>query len=377
MRTERQGFTLIELLVVIAIIAVLIALLLPAVQSAREAARRAQCTNNLKQIGLALHNYHSAVGSFPVGSVPGPAGGSYGMGPIGWATWGPLALMLPFMEQTPLYNSCNFSWGICGQLGYWSNLTQQETKLAVFMCPSDGLVGQGSGSNNSYLGSIGVTTDWYCGGSAACNNSNNPAVALAPSTGIFARTQTYGIQHVTDGTSNTIAYTEMLCPDDSSASGFSIGVPVGPSHSTRWRDAIQQFGGSGAMYTQLNATTNVTALTADINLCNADYTQGINLGGRGTYGRLWAFCDLGAGTINTILTPSNPQVLWADCRLDAHVYNFEFDSGYHQAASNHPGGVNVAFADGSVRFVKSSISQRTWWALGTRSFGEVISSDSY
>jgi len=131
------------------------------------------------------------------------------------------------------------------------------------------------------------------------------------------------------------------------------------------------------MYTQLNATTNVTALTADINLCNADYTQGINLGGRGTYGRLWAFGDLGAGTINTIVTPSNPQVLWADCRLDAHVYNFEFDSGYHQAASNHPGGVNVAFSDGSVRFVKSSIAQRTWWALGTRNLGEVISSDSY
>ena len=90
-----------------------------------------------------------------------------------------------------------------------------------------------------------------------------------------------------------------------------------------------------------------------------------------------AFGDLGAGTINTLVTPSNPQVLWADCRLDAHVNNFEFDSGYHQAASNHPGGVNVAFSDGSVRFVKSSIAQRTWWALGTRDFGEVISSDSY
>ena len=81
----------------------------------------------------------------------------------------------------------------------------------------------GQGSTNSYMGSIGVTTDWYCGGNAVCQNSPTPATANAPSTGIFARTQTYGIQNVTDGTSNTIAFTEMLCPDDSSPSGFSIG----------------------------------------------------------------------------------------------------------------------------------------------------------
>jgi prepilin-type processing-associated H-X9-DG protein len=286
-------------------------------------------------------------------------------------------MMLPYLEQGALYNSCNFSWGLQGGIGYTKNLTQQLIKISSFMCPSDGVVGK-SGSSNSYMGSIGVTTDWYCGGADACNRSNNPATARAPSTGIFARTETYGIQDVTDGTSNTIAYTEMLAPDDSSDSGFSIGRPVGPSHNTRWRDAVQErMNRQGAMYTQLNATTNVAALTADINLCSADYTQGINLGGRGTYGRLWAFGDLGSGTINTLVTPSNPQVLWADCRLDARVNNFEFDSGYHQAASNHPGGVNVTFADGSVRFVKSNIAQKTWWALGTRAFGEVISSDSY
>ena len=370
MRTDRQGFTLIELLVVIAIIAVLIALLLPAVQSAREAARRAQCTNNLKQIALALHNYHTAVGTFPVGSVPGPA---YATTPTyGWATWGPLALMLPYLEQTPIYNSCNFSWGLAGGLGYQINLTPVLTKIASFLCPSDGMVGQ-QGSTSSYMGSIGVTTDWYCGGNPVCS-----ATSLAPSTGIFARTQTYGIQSVTDGTSNTIAFSEMLAPDDSSPSGFATGNPnVQPAKSSRWRDAIQEKGGSGAMYSQLNATTNVTALMADISLCSMFYTAGKNLGSTGTYGRLWALGDLGSSTFNTLVTPSNPQTLWADCRLDAHTYNFEFDAGYHQAASYHPGGVNVSFSDGSVRFVKSSIAQQTWWALGTKDLGETISSDSY
>jgi prepilin-type N-terminal cleavage/methylation domain-containing protein/prepilin-type processing-associated H-X9-DG protein len=370
MRTERQGFTLIELLVVIAIIAVLIALLLPAVQSAREAARRAQCTNNLKQVTLALHNYHTAIGSFPTGSIPGPTYSTTYL--TGWATWGPLALMLPFMDQTPIYSSCNFSWGLAGGFGYQINMTPVLTKISSFLCPSDGIVGQ-QGSSTSYVGSIGVTTDWYCGGTATCGPNT-----LAPSTGIFARTQTYGIQSVTDGTSNTIAFSEMLAPDDSAPSGFATGnAKVQPSKSSRWRDAIQEKGGSGAMYSQLNATTNVAALMADISLCSMFYTTGQHLGSTGTYGRLWAYCDLGSSVFNTLITPSNPQNLWADCRLDANTNNFQFDSGYHQAASNHPGGVNVSFSDGSVRFVKSSIAQQTWWALGTRNFGEITSSDSY
>jgi prepilin-type N-terminal cleavage/methylation domain-containing protein len=105
---SRRGFTLIELLVVIAIIAVLIALLLPAVQSAREAARRAQCTNNLKQIGVAMHNYHTGHGTFPVGGAYTAAySNTYSSG---WGTWSAQALMLGFLEQMPLYNAANFSW---------------------------------------------------------------------------------------------------------------------------------------------------------------------------------------------------------------------------------------------------------------------------
>src|SRR5215216_5059201 len=108
---RRRGFTLIELLVVIAIIAVLIALLLPAVQAAREAARRAQCVNNLKQIGLALHNYHQTANSFPMGMslAYDPNNGVY----QDWTDWSAHALLLPYLEQTPLYNAANFSWACC------------------------------------------------------------------------------------------------------------------------------------------------------------------------------------------------------------------------------------------------------------------------
>src|SRR3954453_11660663 len=146
MRTKpRPGFTLIELLVVIAIIGVLIALLLPAVQAAREAARRSQCTNNLKQLGLGLHNYHQGVGSFPMGSSR--ANGAT------WNNWSAQGLMLPYMEQQAIYNAINFNWEVTQSV----NTTAAYTTISSFLCPSDGNAGNITGLLNSYTGSCGTS----------------------------------------------------------------------------------------------------------------------------------------------------------------------------------------------------------------------------
>ena len=145
---KRRGFTLIELLVVIAIIGVLIALLLPAVQAAREAARRAQCTNNLKQIGLAMHNYHSSINSFPVGFLYPNPGQFDPQIPQLHYRWSVLAQLTPYLEQTNVYNALNMSWPIAtgpsGSYGvgtpytfFPANQTVKQTIVSSFLCPSD------------------------------------------------------------------------------------------------------------------------------------------------------------------------------------------------------------------------------------------------
>jgi len=342
-RIAHRGFTLIELLVVIAIIAVLIALLLPAVQAAREAARRAQCTNNLKQIGLALHNYHSAVGSFPMGTTT-----AYSDFPtqVGWGTWGALALMLPYLEQKPIYDSINFDFACWPGAGAATNSTVFTTRLNAFVCPSDGLTGQEN--LNNYFGSVGTTTGYL----------NFP-----DSTGIFAHGLTYTVANITDGTSNTIAYSESL------VSTTYLGTKL-----TKWRDGPSVGSGGGASYLVQDGTANFTALQADWQNCNNLFaTSTPNYGMRGYR---WGLSGLGETLFQVLIPPNSTNYPWGSCRLDCAACG-SLQSGYFNATSNHPGGVNTAMADGSVKFIKSSVNMQTWWALGTKAGGEVLSSDSY
>jgi len=335
-----RGFTLIELLVVIAIIAVLIALLLPAVQSAREAARRAQCINNLKQIGLGLHNYHQGVGSFPMGcavaySDPGVQ--------TTWGTFSALAMMLPYVEQTPLYNSCNFSWTCSYDVGAPINSTAYNAKVAGFLCPSDGNAGKDS--LNSYLGSYGTGT--------------NPWATA--SNGVFSPQRTaYSIADVSDGTSNTIAYVESLTSD--------LNQP-----SAKWRGNSGVGNVASATNEIYDARTSLVAVMAIAQNCQTAFlatpAQYPNSGYR------WANGSPGLSLISIILPPNSAQYTYAACRWDGNQTS-DFSSLF-TPGSNHAGGVNTLLADGSVRFIKSSISQQTWMALGSTNGGEVISADSY
>ena len=230
-RRLRHGFTLIELLVVIAIIAVLIALLLPAVQAAREAARRAQCTNNLKQIGVGLHNYHSAIGVFPLGVS------RYGLvTTYNWDCWSGHALMLTQLEQSALYNAANFSLGNNGanSYGYYANSTvtgyahlglpvpvgRERREPLQVLRTADGRMDM---LDVSYVASAGTTT----------NSPNNTAPtnlwATQGSTGLFWWYISYGIQNVTDGTSNTVAYSE--APGEQLRRVERPGVDIGGFHS--------------------------------------------------------------------------------------------------------------------------------------------------
>lgn len=342
-QTKRHGFTLIELLVVIAIIAVLISLLLPAVQSAREAARRAQCVNNLKQIGLAMHNYHSAIGSFPMGTTT--AYSDVGV-QTDWGTFGAQALLLPYLEQQPLYQSINFSWNLWQGQGTLVNRTAWQSRVSSYECPSDGMVGQDN--TNNYFGSVGTTVGY--------RNNNQ-------SRGIFALRRTYGLQDIPDGTSNTISYSEAL-----------VSSAAGSTRQQKWRDGPAPSGASpSAAYTLLNGPDNLAAMQQDWQACNGFFRTGVNNGQRGYR---WGLSNLGETLFQTLIPPNSNEYPWNSCRLDCPGCGV-LHSGYYNASSNHPGGVNATFSDGSVRFIKSTIAMQIWWSLGTRDGGEVVSSDQF
>src|SRR3954468_12308460 len=260
MRTRpNRGFTLIELLVVIAIIAVLIALLLPAVQAAREAARRAQCTNNLKQLGLATHNYHSTHGVFPMGSSKQPFDGPASFASGAWDSWSGQALMLSYMEQSAVYNVCNFSLApgqVNSKLGYYVNSTAYNTVVNSFLCPSDPNASGSTGYINNYAASVGTTT-------------YHTAPSTPGSTGLFGYQSSYGVQAAIDGTSNTVAFSELIVNSPGSNVPSRGKAAGGASMSGTIGDKLDVY------------ASGLNAVKADIQQCTANFTantSGNNLG---------------------------------------------------------------------------------------------------
>ena len=360
-----RGFTLIELLVVIAIIGVLIGLLLPAVQAAREAARRAQCTNNLKQIGLGLHNYLSAVGTFPAGGIESWSLRSGGQLSGRWGVWSSHAMILPYIEQQALYNAINFNMcDNCGGNEVAMQGTAINTRINAFLCPSSPLYPGTDDTgrpapNNNYFASAGSSLNMY--------NANDNGGADAPN-GIFGvRGTTYSTRDITDGTSNTIAFGEWRAGDGNQN---KLSIP---------QDVIitgtDSGGGTGSAL--LNMPVGGQPFNVWITACagTAPSTVGQDeTHQRSRIGYEWSM-GLPYHTVgNTVLPPNSNYVnCW---KLN---YGGDFDGGYGAvgASSYHSGGANFAMADGSVRFIKSSISQITYWAIGSRNNGEVVSSSDY
>jgi prepilin-type N-terminal cleavage/methylation domain-containing protein/prepilin-type processing-associated H-X9-DG protein len=310
----RKAFTLIELLVVIAIIAILIGLLLPAVQKVREAAARMKCQNNLKQIGLACHNYHDANNKFPPG----------------WdyaTSWGPLAHLMPYFEQDNLYRMTNLALPMSDT----TNATTVNTQISILRCPSD---------RNNPMTSLGAVTNYHG------NNGNWVVFVIArglngtdpaPNGMFYNGSQNLTFGSITDGTSNTAFFSERVLGDG------NMGL-VSPLEDT--------FNGPNGAPGIPSSADEATNLCLSVDITNPANQFPIFMGAP------WAH---GQHHYQHILAPNTRSCGWLPSLRSAMT-----------ASSRHTGGVNLLLGDGSVRFVTNSVNIQTWRALGSRNGGEVV-----
>ncbi|WP_406698290.1 DUF1559 domain-containing protein [Singulisphaera sp. Ch08] len=351
---RRFGFTLIELLVVIAIIGVLVALLLPAVSSARESARRAQCVNNLKQIGIAMTNYHDTIGCFPPGQI----------GASDWMVWSAHAMLLPYLEQRPLYDAANFDFGTgCRPDGMaMENSTVTRTKLDLFICPSDVNRLTTPEGHNNYVGNSGT----------ALNSTYHPGpfggLFLGPDTD-STEAQVKAIIDVTDGLSQTAAFSERVKGLKNSNFLYDLSKPYITVYAVDFSFMEAELWSLPAPYADRCRSLNIRNMHGGGHSSGIMTGLGYSAGKGGGNGGSWAVGLPTHTRYSHLMTPNT----WS-CACTANDF---WMAGAFTASSRHPGLVNVLFCDGSVRSIKDSVNREPWWALGTIANGEVITADSY